>query len=124
MIPTEVREHLDDDVGEDPVYVLAHLYCLQKHAVDLWVIKNSDSESPFFKPSAKQAKAINEILFDIRVEYSKLKPEFSFLPKFVHEVRKDGTARIGIATEYHDLLKEAMDAITEKGGPSFGSEVH
>jgi hypothetical protein len=122
MIPSDVREHMNDDVGDDPVYVLAHLYCLQKHAVDLWVLKNNNSS--VFKPSSKQSKAINEILLDIRVEYSKLKPEFAFLSKFVHEVKKNGTARIGIATEYHELLKEAMDAITEKGGPAFGSEVH
>jgi hypothetical protein len=122
MIPKDVLEHMNDDVGDDPVYILSHLYCLQKHAVDLWVMKNNTS--PVFKPSAKQAKAINEILLDIRVEYSKLKPEFAFLPKFVHEVKKNGTARIGIATEYHELLKEAMAVIEEEGGPAFGSEIH
>jgi len=122
MIPLEVREHLNDDVGEDPVYVLSHLYCLQKHAVDLWVMKNNNTDSQFFKPNSKQAKEINETLLDIRVEYSKLKPEFFFLPKFVHEVKKNGTAKIGINTEYHDLLAEAMSIISEEGGPTFGPQ--
>lgn len=115
MIPKDVRDHLNDDVGDDPVYVLAHLYCLQKHAIDLAI----QTWEPGLKPSVKQVKAVNITLLDIRLALAAMKPAFPFLNKLIHEVLRNGTARVGITPEYLELLGQTMAIVTEEGGPSF-----
>src|ERR1700737_1017185 len=111
MIPKDVRDHLKDDVGDDPVYILAHLICMQKHAIDLYAAKFNPDYTQELRFTDEQIKTINGVLVEIRNAYAKNGP---YLPYLSHEFKADKTVKLGMIAKYVHLLDAATKVISDE----------